>query len=796
VAFEGDCVGTKPCRDEIALSLHRSFGNRCAIEASLAAFQARLQEDPVLCARLASIDRAQLCSAHMQWLSVVLGCDRGEEAVDEGESADPIAASRRQELDALTERVIDVLYARNFPTGLIQEVVTVLAGCFADYAPDDCRAPADAGFVMKEGRIQDPLLLEEASSSDTRVNTSSFRGRTHGESTCSLLLDSSPPSDDADGAGATCSSEGEQSQWSRAATWLPVYGACGAFRDGRSVGGSGGAGRGGDYAAADRNNVFQNGITCVEAAVSAEEGGIPARVATRISGPSVVREPRESATETSGSISDTSHINQLNLSTDKGAEMEMQDIASATSTGHVQGSFLESSEGLQACLNALSCGVIIADTSFEIVGMNECARDSLEIYASEQRTQPSVNTDHMVGASLWSLVADPEKAKRIARNARSGPKPISLSYAGYSFRGRLAPVFGELDDVAGYVVNWTPAGSAEASFAAASAPRESVSDNASYDKLLSQVMALSDVVETAARGNLAREPSPTDVAGAQQLSEAVRRLLSTLREDIGALAQNVMSLNTAGEQLAAVSQQLSTGAEQTSSQAMAASAASEEVSKNIQMVAAAGEEMSASIREIAKNASEAAQVATSAVEMAQETNGRIAKLGDSSAEIGKVIKVITAIAQQTKLLALNATIEAARAGEAGKGFAVVANEVKELAKDTATATEDISRKIETIQTDTRDAVESIGQIGKIINQINDIQSSIASAVEEQTATTNEIVRNVSQAAKGSQEISQNIVGVAQAADNTTTGAGDIRLSSNEFSRLASEMQRIIGRFTY
>jgi len=213
-------------------------------------------------------------------------------------------------------------------------------------------------------------------------------------------------------------------------------------------------------------------------------------------------------------------------------------------------------------------------------------------------------------------------------------------------------------------------------------------------------------------------------------------------------------------------------------------------------VATATEEMSASIKEIAKSATEAAKIATSAVRTAESTNATVGKLGESSAEIGQVIKVITSIAQQTNLLALNATIEAARAGEAGKGFAVVANEVKELAKETAKATEDISRKIEAIQGDTKGAVEAIGQITTIINQLNDISNTIASAVEEQTATTNEITRNVGEAAKGSSQIVENIVSVATAAKSTTEGATNTQVAAQELARMAAELQRLVGQFKF
>ena len=167
------------------------------------------------------------------------------------------------------------------------------------------------------------------------------------------------------------------------------------------------------------------------------------------------------------------------------------------------------------------------------------------------------------------------------------------------------------------------------------------------------------------------------------------------------------------------------------------------------------------------------------MKVAENTNATVSKLGDSSTEIGQVIKVITSIAQQTNLLALNATIEAARAGEAGKGFAVVANEVKELAKETAKATEDISRKIEAIQTDTKAAVEAIAEISGVINQINGISNTIATAVEEQNATTNEMARNVSEAARGSGEITSNIAGVAQAAESTSRGAGDTQKAAQQ-----------------
>jgi methyl-accepting chemotaxis protein len=269
--------------------------------------------------------------------------------------------------------------------------------------------------------------------------------------------------------------------------------------------------------------------------------------------------------------------------------------------------------------------------------------------------------------------------------------------------------------------------------------------------------------------------------------------ITQLKQVEAALESTVQTLASAAQELTSVSQQMASNSEETSSQASVVSAAAEQVSRNVGTVASASEEMGASIKEIAKNANEAARVATSAVKVAEKTNATVSKLGESSAEIGNVIKVITSIAQQTNLLALNATIEAARAGEAGKGFAVVANEVKELAKQTAKATEDIGRKIEAIQADTKGAVDAIAQIGSIISHINDIQSTIASAVEEQTATTAEISRNVGEAALGSREIAQNVMGVAQAARSTTEGASNTKISADELAKMAVELQRLVTK---
>ena len=278
-----------------------------------------------------------------------------------------------------------------------------------------------------------------------------------------------------------------------------------------------------------------------------------------------------------------------------------------------------------------------------------------------------------------------------------------------------------------------------------------------------------------------------DITERKQMESATRKLLDGIIENVHALASS-------SEELTAVSQQMASSAEQTRSQANVVASAGDQMSRNAQVVSRNVEDLGASIREIAKSAHEAAKVATTGVEVANTTTSTVARLGESSAEIGKVLKVITSIAQQTNLLALNATIEAARAGDAGKGFAVVANEVKELARETAKATEDIGQKIDAIRQVTQGAVEAIAQISTIIIRINDYQSTIASAVEEQSATAREIGVSGVEAARGSADIARNITAVAQASQHAAEGASNTQKASEELARMAAGLQRLVEQF--
>jgi methyl-accepting chemotaxis protein len=314
--------------------------------------------------------------------------------------------------------------------------------------------------------------------------------------------------------------------------------------------------------------------------------------------------------------------------------------------------------------------------------------------------------------------------------------------------------------------------------------------------LARNVRKVEHVAQALAAGDLTRTSGLTTRDELGRMGAAIDEAMGQLRSVMATVVASSSTVAASAEELSASAAQISASAEETSAQVNVVSGAAEEVSRSVSTVSAGAEEMNAAILEISRSANEAAQVAAQAVAEAATTNATVVKLGDSSREIGEVVKVITSIAAQTNLLALNATIEAARAGEAGKGFAVVANEVKELSEETAKATEDIARRVEAIQGDTTGAVSAIGRISEIIGSINDYQLTIASAVEEQTATTNEMSRSIQEGAQGTTQIAENVTGVSQAAEQTNQALSQTRIAVDELSRLATDLRASVSHFSF
>lgn len=305
-------------------------------------------------------------------------------------------------------------------------------------------------------------------------------------------------------------------------------------------------------------------------------------------------------------------------------------------------------------------------------------------------------------------------------------------------------------------------------------------------------------------------------------ANSLNTIVTQLGQMIGDIATSMETLFESSSDLSNISQQLSTGAEQTSAKSNIAagvaeemstnmnpvSAATEQASTNVNVVATAAEEMTSTINEIAQNSEKARTITSEAVSQVSSTSNRVGELGKAAQDIGRVTETITDISEQTNLLALNATIEAARAGEAGKGFAVVANEIKELAKQTAEATQEIKGKIEGIQGATENTVTEIGQISQVITEVDNIVGTIATAVEEQSVTTKEIASNISQAAAGIQEVTEH---VAQSSSISTSISGDlselkqasveiadssaqVNMRAEELNKLAINLKSMVGKF--
>ncbi len=315
-------------------------------------------------------------------------------------------------------------------------------------------------------------------------------------------------------------------------------------------------------------------------------------------------------------------------------------------------------------------------------------------------------------------------------------------------------------------------------------------------RLLIGISSVLAAVRAMGRGDLTVEAAVDSRDELGAMARATDTARHEMRDVIEKVSRASATVATSGQELSQVSSRLGTGAAAAADQLAATSTATREVSARMQTVSSGTDEMAAAIRAITVGAAEASSIAASAVQVADRTRATISKLGESSAQIGQVVRSITSIAEQTNLLALNATIEAARAGEAGKGFAVVANEVKDLARETGAATEDIGQRVEAIQADTDAAVSAITEISDIIARIHDAQSTIASAVEEQTSTTAEMGRNVAHAHDGATDITHGVQEAATVCEEARTASHSLTRSSAQLIENSEQLQAALAQFRY
>ncbi len=483
--------------------------------------------------------------------------------------------------------------------------------------------------------------------------------------------------------------------------------------------------------------------------------------------------------------------------------------------------------------------------------MNKKAKDTLRLVEDDIQSVFHLSVDEILGGSIHRFHRDPERVERILKNPDRLPHQAEFSFGNVILRTNIAPVYDEDGELMGYVVNWEEISEIKRKADEAARLLSSIEGTVTAimqvdrqhkityvnpamvnlfkkhadvlkreypqlnpDKLIGMSIAMfCDDPEQ--KCTLMADPANLPfskilkigplhfklnvcamydaeggyIGNTLEWQEVTDRL--QLKESAMISAKELE--NTAGA-LLEISNQMASNAEETSVQSNTVSAAAEQISRNVSGVANSIEEMNSSIKEIAERTADAANIAGQAVDVSNQTNAIISSLGESSNQISKVIKVINSIAQQTKLLALNATIEAARAGEAGKGFAVVAKEVKELARETAKATEDITQKIEKIQDDTRKSIDSIKSVIEIIEKINAIANSIASAVEEQSVMADETSRNISEAATGTESVVENMVGVANAALEAAQRASSTRDYADKLAGLAAELKELVTRF--
>ncbi|MBT3271459.1 PAS domain-containing protein [Candidatus Poribacteria bacterium] len=442
----------------------------------------------------------------------------------------------------------------------------------------------------------------------------------------------------------------------------------------------------------------------------------------------------------------------------------------------------------QSIVENAPSNIMMADLDLNIVYINPAMERSLELI-----------TDHLpvpiadvVGSNLDIFHTNPSHQRRILADDANLPHTARISFGEEMAVLSITAIYDTEGAYIGPMATWEFI----TERLALEREREEAAEREREDarNLQEKVDSILHVVQASQEGDLTQEVVVSGADAIGQMGEGLQSFFHDLRGNLRVIRDNGSAMNGASTTLMQVSEQMGANAEETSTQANLVASSARTVSESLQTIAVAVEEMTASIGEISANASKASRLAGDAVDMTELANQTIAKLGESTAEIGDVVKLITSIAEQTNLLALNATIEAARAGEVGRGFAVVANEVKDLAKETARSTEEISAKIESIQSDTAGATEVTSRVNSLIEEINDLQAVIATAVEEQTATTSEMSRSITLAADGSVEISDNIDGVAQAAQDTAVGASGAQAEATQLAAMAEEFAQLVSRF--
>ncbi|MFZ3229043.1 MAG: methyl-accepting chemotaxis protein [Pseudobdellovibrio sp.] len=497
-------------------------------------------------------------------------------------------------------------------------------------------------------------------------------------------------------------------------------------------------------------------------------------------------------------------------------------------------------------MDAVNTNVFCADSDFNITFVNRKALETLNIISRQVRQAFNVDVNALIGVNIDSFHAGRKlEIRDMLSNPKNFPVRSDIMFAGLTLALQISQISKVGGENLGYIVNWDEVSTirkTEVEMARTQSMLEQAPINVMFadksfniiymnprslatlktleqylpvtaDKTVGQNVdifhknpsvqrrILGDPKNLPFRAKIRVGPETLDLLASAIMGPngeymgpmVTWSVITTQVVTVDTLSKTSTDLSAAAEELMAISNEMTGSATATSAQTAQVSAAAEELSAGMSTVSTNMEEMAASIKEITRSTSESSQMSEDAMKKAKITNEIINKLGVSSQDIGNVIKLIDSIAQQTNLLALNATIEAARAGDAGKGFAVVANEVKELAKQTAKATADITKRIETIQGDTGSAVKAIEEITKTIERLNQTANTIAAAVEEQAATTNEVSRVVSESSKGVSSISQAVTGVMDAARATADGSKSVNEASSGLGTLAETLKSLVAK---